>query len=93
MMVRETRIIFEPGDIRKLRAVCRKCGGEVDLPFRARYKPPPSDCPHCRTTWYNPGVEDPTVEAMLNLLQDAHRLATSKDTIPFTARFEIEDDS
>ena len=48
-MVKETRIVFEAGDIRAIRVRCKKCENEVTIRTQCK-QDVPLDCPMCNTS-------------------------------------------
>ncbi len=93
MMVKQTRHIFEVGDILEIRIRCSECGAEITKP---RYKSStafPMKCPHCLNDWWDEISTPVTVEATKAVLVSLERLRLSlerEDCTPITIRFEID---
>ena len=83
-MVRETRIIFEPEDITKLRYRCGCCEGEVSHSARSG-QDVPDRCPLCQQRWLiqGNGVSEKLVQALRSYL--------SQNTLPMKVWFEMRD--
>ena len=92
-MVKETRIIFELGDILQMRIVCSHCRGEV---VHSKLKPNyrlPANCPNCNEEWWDPNRQDNLALGYFKAMLDSiHRLQQCKDggNVQFTVKFEIE---
>ena len=65
-MVKETRIVFEVGDLIAFRIVCEECGGEAVRPFTGDLPSAPSRCPWCGHLW-QVGQVDRLVETIRNI--------------------------
>ena len=94
-MVKETRIIFDPSDIRRMRVVC-KCGADITYPHsKKHFSNPLTRCPSCGDEWWDPNFPNdrPRVRYMLELLRVLHSLAGTEgnDEPNFKVSFEIED--
>ena len=50
-MVKQTRIIFELGDIVAIRIQCTECKGEILIRLDADHHHVPERCPHCDDPW------------------------------------------
>ena len=104
-MVKETRTLFDTGDILQLRLVCKyrdedehPCRGEILYQFGARKIQPDWRCPKCGGEWQktfpsNMPLEmrqvSPQEAASFALLQALETLA-GPGCGPFTVRFEID---
>ena len=91
-MTQERKIVFELGDIARIRVLCAECGGEVTIPVSqgGRDKgatPPERICPYCNVPWVPP--HDRLLE--YNLVRVMRQLAGSEDVRPVRLRFEIDD--
>lgn len=93
MMVKETRIIFAPTDVKQMRVVCSGCKGEIVRPLSASNFKLPQSCPHCNYDWWDKTRDDdPIIKHTKQLLDAMHYLlkAPEAEGTPFTARFEID---
>ena len=89
-MVKETRIIFEVGDLVALRY---QCGGEAcnqEMLFRLDNGGSlPFQCPSCGRQWHNPGPQanpNPYLLELLRLLKN-----TNGSSPPVKIKFELHD--
>ena len=83
-MVKESRIVFEIGDIKGIRVQCHKCKGEVVQSFKSNFYMP-SQCLLCNEPWAPPGRDFATAE----LLRSFH--AVLRQELPMTVRLELSD--
>lgn len=51
MPAMETKTIFGPDEILKVRVACSMCGGEVVVSVKGEWKGVLGECPHCREGW------------------------------------------
>lgn len=89
-MTQETRLIFEPEDIRRVRVLCSDCGGEVTVPVKKDAAKPdhglPEDhCPYCRKSWFR----DRRL-AEFQFIASLQALANMDDSRPVRLRFETD---
>ena len=93
-MAKETRIIFDPTDIRNIRIVCSTCKGGAVLPLAKTMDfKLPHNCPHCRAGWFDGlGSYDSIIGATYQLLKAVHYLHSEPvdEKVPLTVRFEID---
>ena len=100
-MVKETIVVFDPSDIRRIRLVCRKCQGEFSRPIpQGEYKLPskcPTKCPNpnCKEEWWDDryGPEG-RIKAAVNLLHSINKLAQPVKEGPplrFDIRLEMDE--
>ena len=95
-MVKETRIIFDIQDIRRIEIVCGKCGGAVVNSLCQRSFHLPERCPHCYEEWISQRLRSDRVLAeTIKLVEAMHYLtgAAQPDQPLFTARFAIDGES
>ena len=57
VMVKQTRIVFSPGDLREASVRCAHCKGTVGRPVGCEYKVPEC-CPMCGARWKGRSHED-----------------------------------
>ena len=86
-MVKETKIVFEIGDIRGLRLVCVNCKNETMLLLQCDL-PMPDVCNVCHQAWQWPGNQRNTIKDAIDKL----RLALRAQGSPVRLRFEIDAD-
>ena len=92
-MVKETRIIFDTGDIRAIRIRCnvrkgdKVCGGETL--YLPRKHDRPGQCAVCGTEWW---VSNQNYTQVLRLLEAVQALQGAEHECPVTAYFEIDDE-
>ena len=85
-MVQEKRIVFEVGDIIRVRVQCTKCKGEVTCLLSGKHTIS-VECPHCQRSWRQSSgsLESETVRVLKNLLM--------QDKSPVQLSFEINQES
>ena len=88
-MVKETKIVFDLGDMAMIRLRCVKCNGEASHQWDTK-KDIPSECPWCGIQWM-PSV--PGREPALKRLTAALRDVASQDYCGIRLRFEINVDA
>ena len=84
-MVKETKIVFEIGDIRGLRLVCVNCKNETMLMLRCDL-PMPEACNVCNHAWQWSGNQRNIIKDAIDKL----RLALRAEDGPVRLRFEID---
>ena len=73
MMVKEKRLLLEPGDITHLRLTCERCNGATLCTLKSEQAAPLA-CPHCGTPWRRSGnsaIGDPVASQLLQMLRQA----------------------
>ncbi|MDE2684144.1 MAG: hypothetical protein OXI54_08345 [Chloroflexota bacterium] len=98
-MVKQTRILFDPGDIEQMRLCCGHCGGDASYPFSQTFKVP-ARCPHCLADWWDdrPGMKLTEAEAhAINLARAIHYFLNPRNcealkTVGFGIQLEINDE-
>ncbi len=95
-MVKETRFLFEPGDVLHIRVTCAKCGSVFLYPVAPGFQVP-SRCPSCNEWWTEnhaiPQNESSVaINQLITLLQAAlYFKNTMQDPArPFTVSFELD---
>ena len=90
-MVKETRIVFEPKDIYRIRIGCNSCS--VEMVFSPRRSRIPDFCPGCCVPWVKGNLTEQTrrestffefLYALREWLEDDHP--------PVTIRLELDGD-
>ena len=91
-MVKESRIVFGPSDIDRLRVVC-KCGGEVVFPMHDNAIRLPRECPQCNDEWTSDfaGYASTTHAATEALSKSMRKLEKCEKDAPFSVLFELQD--
>ena len=94
MMVKEQVVVFDPGDIRRIRLVCHKCQGEFSKMIpQGEYKLP-DHCPNpdCNERWWESKYSpEGRIKAAVDLLYALNKLATpSNGTAPLKFGIQLE---
>ena len=87
MLVKETRIIFDLGEVKLLRVLCKKCEAETLYNFGGQ--PRPFQCSACNTSW-SPGNNEQGYSYNFHSLMKALQILRSMDSEALDIRFEIE---
>lgn len=92
-MVKQTRIIFSPGDIVQMRLVCGECGGESSFPFSRTFDVP-ERCTYCLAEWWEKKREQPRAkEHALNLSRAIHYFLNPENAVEIgDLKFSIQMD-
>ena len=93
MMVKQTRHIFEVGDILQIRIRCSECGAELTKPRYGSATALPEKCPYCLYEWWDNHSMPVSVDAVKEVLKSIERLQVvldRDDCAPVTIRFEID---
>ena len=85
MMVKQKRILIEPGDIVQLHVQCPRCGNQ--FPVEWRY-PIPERCPLCSHDWRMEGLVNKPPELPVKVLMDALYYVSSQPS-PVSVLLEI----
>ncbi|MCY3692703.1 MAG: hypothetical protein OXI54_07520 [Chloroflexota bacterium] len=91
-MVKETRIVFDLGDIRHVRIICTKCQGEIARSLSQSRNMLPQRCPNCLEEWWDEASKPRVIDATVEMLKAVDRLvqSLSMDEQPVAVRFEID---
>ena len=91
-MVKETRLVFEPGDILNVRVTCDKCKGQMVYPLVEGF-PVPDTCPHCQTPFVlSAGIGRAVIHHTAALLTAIKFFAANKNESPVVIQLEIHDE-
>ena len=83
MMVKQTRHIFEVGDILAIMVECKNCANEITLRLHSD-KTIPDDCPMCKCSKW---IVRTHADRLVKALRDAYEAGPNVGTI---IRFEID---
>ena len=87
MIVRETRLLIEPGDITHVRLTCTQCG-ESTLCRVDSQQEVPLVCAHCGLHWRR-GTEEPIANSLVRAIKRAGK----SDGLKVKIQLETLDDS
>ena len=85
-MVKQTRIIFEVGDVVNLRIRCNTCKREIVQKISAEREIQVA-CPLCNTPWKSTGSGATATERLFIALHDV----LAQDSVPLTILMELDD--
>ena len=86
--MKQTRIIFEVGDIKGIRIRCKRCQGELVQTLESN-KPTPTSCAHCGEPWQTPGEQQFTARSLTQVLRSVCR---EDEGATLSVLFEIDDE-